>query len=94
MKVDAAVEALKAAGNKAVVVSGLEDQDAQALVLAINNELNSVVMDVAQPRLIREQKETVNAVIQNVIERQLGGLITVGINPAYTLPQGKAFAEG
>ena len=95
VKVDAAVEALKAAGNKAVVVSGLEDQDAQALVLAINNELNSVVMDVAQPRLIRSAKgNEVNLVIQNVIEGQLGGLITVGINPAYTLPQGKAFAEG
>ena len=95
VKVDAAVEALKAAGNKAVVVSGIEDQDAQALVLAINNELNSVVMDVAQPRLIRSAKgEAVNVVIQNVIDGQLGGLITVGINPAYTLPQGKAFAEG
>ena len=94
-KVDAAVAALKAAGDKAVVVSGIEDQGAQALVLAINNALGSVVMDAASPRLTRsENGGEVKPVIESVIAGKLGGLITVGINPVFTLPEGAAFAEG
>ena len=50
-----AVAALKAAGDKAVVVSGIQDKGAQALVLAINNTLGSVVMDAANPRLTRSE---------------------------------------
>ena len=94
-KVDAAVAALKDAGDKAVVVSGIQDKGAQALVLAINNTLGSVVMDAANPRLTRsENGNEVKPVIEKVISGDLGGLITVGINPAFTLPEGEAFAEG
>ena len=94
-KVDAAVAALKAAGEKAVVVSGIQDKGAQALVLAINNALGSVVMDVNSPRLTRQENGSeVKPVIDAVIAGTLGGLITVGINPVYSLPEGEAFAEG
>ncbi len=94
-KVSAAVAAIKAAGDKAVVVSGIQDKGAQALVLAINNALGSVVMDANSPRLTRQEKGTeVKAVIEGVVAGTLGGLITVGINPVFTLPEGKAFAEG
>ena len=94
-QVDAAVAALKAAGEKAVVVSGIHDKGAQAMVLAINNALGSVVMDAASPRLIRsENGNEVTPVIEKVIAGDLGGLITVGINPVFTLPEGEAFAEG
>lgn len=94
-KVDEAVKALKAAGSKAVVVTGIEDKGAQSLVLAINNKLQSEVMDVAHPRMTRSEKgEDVKGVIESVIAGKLGGLITVGINPVHTLPEGKAFAEG
>ena len=94
-KVNEAVNALKAAGSKAVVVSGIEDKGAQALVLAINNSLQSEVMDASQPRMIRsENGEEVKAVIESVVAGTLGGLITVGINPVNTLPEGEAFAQG
>ena len=94
-KVNEAVSALKAAGSKAVVVSGIEDKGAQALVLAINNSLQSEVMDASQPRMIRsENGEEVKAVIESVVAGTLGGLITVGINPVNTLPEGEAFAQG
>jgi len=94
-KVTAAVAAIKAAGDKAVVVSGIQDKGAQALVLAINNALGSQVMDANNPRLIRQENGTeVKAVIESVVAGTLGGLITVGINPAFTLPEGQAFAEG
>lgn len=93
--VDAAIEALKAAGEKAVVVSGIHDKGAQAIVLAINNALGSVVMDVTRPRLTRsENGSEVKPVIEKVVAGDIGGLITVGINPVFTLPEGEAFAEG
>ncbi len=94
-KVEEAVAQLKAAGKKAVVVSGIQDTNAQSLVLSINNLLQSEVMDVAQPRLIFQgNTNEANAVVDQVINGSLGGLITVGINPVYSLPNGEAFAEG
>ena len=94
-KLDKAVEALKAAGSKAVVVSGIQEVGAQQLVLAINNHIQSEVMNVNTPRLIRQGSATeVANVITAVKNGTIGGLITVGVNPAVTLADGAAFAEG
>ena len=94
-KLDKAVAALKAAGSKAVVVSGIQEVGAQQLVLAINNHIQSEVMNANTPRLIRQGSATeVANVITAVKNGTIGGLITVGINPAVTLADGAAFAEG
>jgi molybdopterin-containing oxidoreductase family iron-sulfur binding subunit len=94
-KLDKAVEALKTAGSKAVVVSGIQDVGAQKLVLAINHYLQSEVMNADTPRLIRQGNDAeVSAVITAVKNGTLGGLITAGVNPVLTLADGKAFAEG
>ena len=94
-KLDKAVKALKAAGSKAVVVSGIQEVGAQKIVLAINHYLQSEVMNADTPRLIRQGNDAeVSAVITAVKNGTLGGLITAGVNPALTLADGKAFAEG
>ena len=94
-KLDKAVKALKAAGSKAVVVSGIQEVGAQKIVLAINHYLQSEVMNADTPRLIRQGNNAeVSAVITAVKNGTLGGLITAGVNPALTLADGKAFAEG
>ncbi|MDG1385592.1 MAG: TAT-variant-translocated molybdopterin oxidoreductase, partial [Flavobacteriaceae bacterium] len=94
-KLDKAVAALKAAGSKAVVVSGIQEVGAQQLVLAINNHIQSEVMNANTPRLIRQGSATeVANVITAVKNRTIGGLITVGVNPAVTLADGASFAEG
>ena len=94
-KLDKAVEALKAAGSKAIVVSGIQEVGAQQLVLAINNHIQSEVMNANTPRLIRQGSATeVANVITAVKNGTIGGLITVGVNPAVTLADGAAFAEG
>jgi molybdopterin-containing oxidoreductase family iron-sulfur binding subunit len=94
-KLDKAVEALKAAGSKAVVVSGIQEVGAQQLVLAINNHIQSEVMNANTPRLIRQASATeVAKVVTAVKNGTIGGLITVGVNPALTLGDGAAFAEG
>ena len=94
-KLDKAVEALKAAGSKAVVVSGIQEVGAQQLVLAINNHIQSEVMNANTPRLIRQASAIeVAKVVTAVKNGTIGGLITVGVNPALTLADGAAFAEG
>ena len=94
-KLDKAVKALKAAGSKAVVVSGIQEVGAQQLVLAINNHIQSEVMNANTPRLIRQGSATeVANVVTAVKNGTIGGLITVGVNPALTLADGAAFAEG
>jgi MoCo/4Fe-4S cofactor protein with predicted Tat translocation signal len=94
-KLDKAVEALKASGSKAVVVSGIHEVGAQQLVLAINNHIQSEVMNANTPRLIRQASATeVAQVVTAVKNGTIGGLITVGVNPALTLADGAAFAEG
>ena len=94
-KLDKAVKALKAAGSKAVVVSGIQEVGAQQLVLEINNHLQSEVMNANTPRLIRQGSAAeVANVVTAVKKGTIGGLITVGVNPALTLADGSAFAEG
>ena len=94
-KLDKAVKALKAAGSKAVVVSGIQEVGAQQLVLEINNHLQSEVMNANTPRLIRQGSAAeVANVVTAVKKGTIGGLITVGVNPALTLVDGSAFAEG
>ena len=94
-KLDKAVKALKAAGSKAVVVSGIQEVGAQQLVLAINNHIQSEVMNANTPRLIRQGSATEVANVETAVKNgTIGGLITVGVNPALTLANGSAFAEG
>ena len=94
-KLDKAVKSLKAAGSKAVVVSGIQEVGAQQLVLAINNHIQSEVMNANTPRLIRQGSATeVANVVSAVKNGTIGGLITIGVNPALTLADGAAFAEG
>ena len=53
--VSKAVAQIKKAGNKAVVVTGIQDENAQLLALAINNALQSEVIDVVSTKMyVRE----------------------------------------
>ncbi|PIX10224.1 MAG: quinol:cytochrome C oxidoreductase, partial [Flavobacteriaceae bacterium CG_4_8_14_3_um_filter_34_10] len=85
---------LQKAGNKAVVVSGLMDVDAQAMVLNINESFGSEIMDTTKPRLIRQGNTAeVLSVMNGVISGSVSGLITVGVDPIYSFPNAQEFAE-
>lgn len=93
--VDALEKELKGAGSKAVVVTGLDDVNAQTVVLAINKILNSVVIDVNAPRYTRAGNvKDVNALIADMNAGRVGALVMDGINPMYSLPNAEAFKEG
>ncbi|RAV28545.1 TAT-variant-translocated molybdopterin oxidoreductase [Sinomicrobium soli] len=86
---------LKKAGRNAVVVTGIDDVDAQTLVLRINELLGSVVSDVRAPRLLRQgDTAKVARLIEDMKSGKVGALITSGVNPLYTLPDASGFEEG
>ncbi|QYJ69372.1 TAT-variant-translocated molybdopterin oxidoreductase [Flavobacterium litorale] len=86
---------LRAAGSKGVLVSGIDDVNAQMLVLAINNTLQSEAFNPNGARLIRQGNA--KAVAQLVRDMKAGSvdtLIMSGVNPVYTLPNSNDFIDG
>ena len=94
-KVDAGIKktikALKAAGKKAVVVTGIQDKNAQLIALAINEALQSEAINVATPKYIRSGSNAkVSQLLSDMKAGKVGAVITHNSNPAYTL---SGFAE-
>ncbi len=89
-----AVGQIKQAKTKAVVVSGINDVDAQSLVLAINEQIKSEAFDSDAPRKIRQGNDkAVAKLVADVKNGSVGGVIMAGVNPVYTLANGKEFGE-
>jgi len=89
-----AAQQLKAAGSKGVLVSGIDDKNAQLLVLAINRALGSEAFNTGNTRQIRKGNNAeVNQLITDLKAGAVHTLIMNGVNPVYTLPNGKEFAE-
>ncbi|KAF9658964.1 TAT-variant-translocated molybdopterin oxidoreductase [Tenacibaculum sp. ZH5_bin.1] len=86
---------LKKAGSKGVVVTGLNDKNAQLIALAINKALNSEVIDTEAVNLKRQGNDTqVAQLIADVKGGKVKGLITYNVNPLYTLANAVDLAEG
>jgi MoCo/4Fe-4S cofactor protein with predicted Tat translocation signal len=85
---------LKAAGSQGVVVTGIQDKNAQILALAINEALGSVVIDKAYTKKVRQGNDTaVQTLLADMNAGKIGGIIIYNTNPVYTLPNAKAFAD-
>ena len=83
---------LQKAGNRGLLITGLPTVEAQRIALDFN--ANSVAMDATKPRLIRQGSNSeVMAVVDGVISGSIKGLITVGVDPVYSLPNANEFAE-
>ncbi len=83
---------MQKAGNRALLITGLPLVDAQKIALDFN--ANSEAMDVDKPRLVRQGSNSeVLAVVNGVISGSVKGLITVDVDPVYSLPNGQEFAE-
>ncbi|MEM7484090.1 MAG: TAT-variant-translocated molybdopterin oxidoreductase [Bacteroidota bacterium] len=97
--VDEAVESvaaqIKKAGSKAVVVTGLNDVNAQTIVLAINKLLSSDAFDTEEPKYVRQgDVSKVNKLVSDMNSGRVGALLIDGVNPAYTLPNATEFVSG
>jgi len=81
--------------SAALVVTGLEDENAQAVALAINEMLSSRAMDVSSPRYVRQGNiNALNQLITDMKSGSIGALIMDGVNPMYSLPNAEDFLEG
>ncbi len=85
---------LKKAGAKGVVVTGIQDKNAQLIALAVNEALGSQVMDVTVTRNLRKGNDReVKSLLQDMKTGKVGALLTYRTNPAYTLPHAGTFKE-
>ena len=94
-QVKEAAAALKKAGTHGVVVSGSSDKNAQLIAFAINDALQSVVFDTANPLHTRKGNDTELAqVVADMKAGKIGGLITYNVDPVYNLAASSDFSEG
>nr|WP_299073865.1 TAT-variant-translocated molybdopterin oxidoreductase [uncultured Allomuricauda sp.] len=93
--VDAVAAQIRKAGSKAVVVTGLNDINAQTVVLAINQLLASEAFDTENPKYVRQGSiAKVNKLVADMNAGRVGALIIDGVNPAYSLPNAADFISG
>lgn len=85
---------LKTAGENAVVVTGLQDKNAQIIALAINEYLSSSVIDKENTKNIRHGSDTaVVSLIADMKAGKIGALFTYNANPVFTLPNSNGFTD-
>jgi MoCo/4Fe-4S cofactor protein with predicted Tat translocation signal len=90
-----AAQQLKAAGSQGLLVSGIQDKNAQLLVLAINQVLASEAFSTSGTRQIRKgSNEKVAQLVKEMNAGSVHTLIMSGVNPVYTLADSKLFVEG
>ncbi|MBD0824821.1 TAT-variant-translocated molybdopterin oxidoreductase [Aestuariibaculum marinum] len=93
--VQKAAAQLKKAGSNGVVVTGIQDVNAQTVVLEINEYLASKAFDAKAA--IKTRQGNAKDVANLVAEMKAGkvaAIIMAGVNPVYTLPNAADFAEG
>jgi molybdopterin-containing oxidoreductase family iron-sulfur binding subunit len=94
-EVTKAAQQLKAAGSKGVLVSGIQDKNAQLLVIAINQVLASEAFVTSGARQIRKgSNEKVAQLISEMNAGSVHTLIMSGVNPVYTLANSASFVSG
>ena len=82
-------------GSKGVLVSGIQDKNAQLLVLAINQVLKSDSFSTVGTRQIRKgSNQKVAQLVNDMKAGSVHTLIMSGVNPVYSLPNSKDFVDG
>ena len=90
-----AASQLKKAGSNGLLVTGIQDVNAQIVALQINESLGSKALDKATPIKIRQGSDkAVVKLIADMKAGRVGAIIMSGVNPLYTLPNASEFAEG
>jgi molybdopterin-containing oxidoreductase family iron-sulfur binding subunit len=85
---------LKRAGGRGVVITGLQDLDAQLVVFAINEALSSKAFNTDTPIKIRQGNDKAfNKLVADMKSGKVGAVIMAGVNPVYTHANGEAFGE-
>jgi molybdopterin-containing oxidoreductase family iron-sulfur binding subunit len=90
-----AASQLKKAGSNGVVVTGIQDVNAQTVVLEINEALASKAFDPKTPIKTRQGNDkAVAKLVADMKAGKVGAIIMSGVNPVYTLANATDFVEG
>ena len=90
-----AASQLKKAGSNGVVVAGIQDVNAQTVVLEINEALASKAFDPKTPIKTRQGNDkAVAKLVADMKAGKVGAIIMSGVNPVYTLANAADFVEG
>ena len=90
-----AAKNLKQAGSKGLVVTGIQDVNAQVLALAINKYLASNAVDTVNTKNTRKGNDNkVAKLITDMNSGNIGAVIINQANPVYTLANSKDFILG
>ncbi len=90
-----AASELKKAGSNGVLVTGIDDVNAQAIVLDINESLGSKAFNSAIPLKTRQGSDAaMTKLVADMKAGNVGALIMSGVNPMYSMPNTSDFAEG
>ena len=90
-----AASELKKAGSNGVLVTGINDVNAQMVALEINSALGSKALDTTSPITTRQGNDkAVATLVADMNAGKVGAIIMCGVNPLYTLPNASEFAEG
>ncbi|WP_298314270.1 TAT-variant-translocated molybdopterin oxidoreductase [uncultured Aquimarina sp.] len=90
-----AAKQIQKAGSNAIVVSGIQDVDAQLLVLAINKHISTKAFNEDTPRKIRQgNAKAVTQLVKDMNAGRVGGLLVAGVNPLYSLSNAAEFKAG
>ncbi len=93
--VQAAAAQIKKAGKNAVIVTGVQDVNAQLIALAINKAIQSDVIDTVNVKYTRQGDDAkVSQLITAMKAGKVGALFTYQTNPVYTLANSNDFVEG
>ncbi|WP_298882459.1 TAT-variant-translocated molybdopterin oxidoreductase [uncultured Polaribacter sp.] len=86
---------LKKAGSKGVVLTGLNDVNAQLIALAINKALNSEIIDTKNTLNIRQGNDVeVAQLVSDMKAGKIAGLISYNVDPIYSLSNSSDFVDG
>jgi molybdopterin-containing oxidoreductase family iron-sulfur binding subunit len=90
-----AASQIKKAGSNAVVVTGIQDVNAQTIVLEINSALQSKAFDPITPIKTRQGSDkAVTKLVADMKAGEVGAIIMSGVNPVYSLANASDFSEG
>lgn len=90
-----AASELQKAGSNAVLLTGVQDVNAQTVVFAINEALGSKAFDPSTPIKTRQGiNSEVTQLVADMNAGKVGALIMSGVNPMYTLSNAADFEAG
>jgi MoCo/4Fe-4S cofactor protein with predicted Tat translocation signal len=90
-----AASELKRAGKNAVVITGIQDVNAQTVVLELNEYLGSKAFDTkATIKTKRGNDLEVASLVADMKAGKIAAVIMAGVNPVYSLPNSEDFKAG